>query len=342
MLAVEKYIPELKRLTQALSQAKRILITAPGAADGDSVGAQLALKYMIETKYPEAKVFIINDEPIPHRYQFMMGIESLQTPESAGLRGDDNFDLGILVDGGIDRAGRLVPYFERCTTTAFIDHHLISFEYPYTIRIVEPKASATTQLIYELAQTEYFLTPMSRGFAQAIFLGLIFDTGFFRHPNTSPSVLELGAKLLRSGFDFTEVGERGLLERTYNSLKLLSSTLAKADLRSEGKLIWASLTQSMLKDHKAVDDDREGIIDHMLLTTGVEVAMMFYELPSGQTRISFRSRSHFDVAAFARSLTEHGGGHDRAAGALINDPIETVVPATLAKLEKELAAFAKR
>ncbi len=342
MLAVEIYLPELKRLTEVLATAKRILVTAPGAADGDSVGAQLALKYMIETTFSGATVYIINDEPIPHRYQFMMGIESLLTPESAGLKGDEQFDLGILVDGGIDRAGRLIPYFERCKTTAFIDHHLISFEYPYTIRIVEPKASATTQLIYELSQTEYFRTPMNRSFGQAIFLGLIFDTGFFRHPNTSPAVLELGAKLLRSGFDFTEVGERGLLERTFNSLKLLSTTLAKAELRTEGKLIWAALTQAMLKDHKAVDDDREGIIDHMLLTTGVEVAMMFYELPSGQTRISFRSRSQFDVAAFARSLTEHGGGHDRAAGALINDPIENVVPATLAKLEKQLAAFVRK
>ncbi len=322
--------------------AKRVLITAPGAADGDSVGAQLALKMMIEHRFSQVKVFIINDEPIPPRYEFMAGIESLLTPETAKLTPQDKFDVGILVDGGIDRAGRLVEYFKRCPVTTFIDHHLISFEYPYSIRIVEPKASATTQLIFELSQTPYFATPCSRAFAQAIFLGLIFDTGFFRHPNTSPEVLELGAKLLRTGFDFTQVGERGLLERTFNSLKLLSSTLAKAEMRMGGKIIWAALRQQMMQQHQAVDDDREGIIDQLLLTTGVEVALIFFELTSGQTRLSLRSRSRFDVATFARSLTEHGGGHDRAAGALLELKIEEAMPWVLGKLDADFDDFMKR
>ncbi len=296
---------------------------------------------MIESRYPQATVFIVNDEPIPERYQFMTGIESLLTPETAGLTGSEVFDLGILVDGGIDRAGRLTDYFKRCPTTAFIDHHLISFDYPYSIRIVEPKASATTQLIYELSQSSYFETVLNRPFAQSIFLGLIFDTGFFRHPNTTPEVLELGAKLLRTGFDFTQVGERGLLERTYHSLKLLSTTLAQTQLLVGDKVIWASLTQAMLKAHDAVDDDREGIIDQMLLTTGVEVALVFYELASGDTRISLRSRSRYDVAHFARSLTEHGGGHDRAAGALLTVPIDVAIPDTLTKLQHDFGTFLK-
>lgn len=342
MFAIDKFLSELKRLTQALSTANRVLITAPGAADGDSVGAQLALKMMIEHRFPQAKVFIINDEPIPARYQFMAGIESLLTPETAHLTGSEKFDVGILVDGGIDRAGRLVSYFQRCPITCFIDHHLISYEYPYSIRMVEPKASATTQLIFELSQTQFFDMPLTRNFAQAIFLGLIFDTGFFRHPNTTPEVLELGAKLLRTGFDFTQVGERGLLERTFNSVKLVSTVLANTETRAGGRLIWAALTQDCLKKHHAVEDDREGIIDQLLLTTGVEAAVVFFELPTGQTRISLRSRSRFDVAAFARSLTEHGGGHDRAAGALLEKPIGEAVPWVLARLDADFEEFLKR
>lgn len=264
MVDANKFSNELRAFDSALKGARRVLITAPGNADGDSLGTQLALRRMLQFTYPQLDLRIINDEPLPERYLFMPDVEHVDTPETYAKTGvPAEFDLGIVVDGGIDRAGRVKEVFDRCSVKVFIDHHSVSADYPYTIRIVEPTASSTTELLFNLSQMPYFKTPLDKDFSQQIYLGLIFDTGFFRHSNTTPEVMELAAKLLRTGFDFTRVGERGMLERSFSSLQLLSYTLARAQLRSAGKIIFSTLTQDTLKSFKATDDDREGIIDHL-------------------------------------------------------------------------------
>jgi len=337
MVGYKKFHKELAELDKALKSSRRVLVTAPGLADGDSLGSQLALRRMITHRFPQCEVRIINDEKLPERYQFMPDVQYVQTPDSFALSGElSQFDLGLIVDGGIDRAGRVKEVYDKCPVRVFIDHHSVSIDYPYTIRVVEPMASSTTELIYHLSQSPMFSTPVDTEFAQQIYLGVIFDTGFFRHSNTTPEVMELAANLLRTGFDFTRVGERGMLERSFSSLQLLSYTLARAQLKANGRIIWSALTQDTLHSFHAADDDREGIIDHLFLTHGIEVAVLFFELPKQHTKISLRSQGAIDVAQFARGLTEHGGGHQKAAGANLEMPIDRAVEFVLKRLEEVL------
>lgn len=331
-----KFQSELKEFEAVLTSAKRVLITAPAAADGDSIGAQLAIRKMIRSKFP-CEVYIINDEALPERYQFLPDAEHSLTPETYALtKKSNNFDVGIIVDGGIDRAGRVKKIYDECKSRIFIDHHSVSCDYPYTLKMVEPAASATTELVYYISQSPMFNYTIDRDFSQHIYLGLIFDTGFFRHSNTTPEVMELAAKLLRTGFDFTRVGERGMLERTYGSLKLLASTLERAELKFGGKIIVSSLSQEMLREFSAEEDDREGIVDHLFLTKGIEVAVLLFELKDGNTKVSFRSQGELDVAKIARSLTIRGGGHTKAAGAFFEEPVEVVQDKVLMRLSEEI------
>src|SRR5262245_4520595 len=141
MTDAKKFSKELKELETALKGAKRALITAPGCADGDSIGTQLALRRMIVARYPQIDVIILNDEPLPERYLFLPDVEHVYTPESyEKTKKTLQFDLGFIVDGGIDRAGRVKEVYDRATTKVFIDHHAISADYSYTIKIVEPNA----------------------------------------------------------------------------------------------------------------------------------------------------------------------------------------------------------
>jgi bifunctional oligoribonuclease and PAP phosphatase NrnA len=337
LVNIRRFEKELAEIVKILGVSKRVLITAPGTADGDSIGAQLALRKMLLTAFPHLEVRVVNDEPLPERYHFLPDSEEALTPECCDAEKiSQKFDVGFIVDGGIDRAGRVREIFEACSTKVFIDHHAVSYDYPYTIRIVEPTASATTELMYHISQTPLFHTPVDRNFSQQIYLGLIFDTGFFRHSNTTAEVMELGAKLLRTGFDFTKVGERGMLERSFSSLKLMSDTLSQSQLRAEGKIIWSALTQEKLQEYNAIEDDREGIIDHLFLTRGTEVAVLFFEQPGNRTKISFRSQGRMDVAKFARSLTVQGGGHQKAAGAILLTKMSDCVEEVLRRLEEEL------
>ena len=335
MTDAKKFQAQLNEFEAALRSAGRVLLTSPGTADGDSVGAQLALRRMLAHRFPNLKIEIVNDDPLPDRYRFLPDVEHVQTPESFAKQGKSkDFDLGVIVDGGIDRAGRVKEWFDHCKVKVFIDHHSVSVDYPYTIRIVEPKASSTTELMYYLSQTSFFNTPIDADFAQQIYLGLIFDTGFFRHSNTTPEAMELGAQLLRTGFDFTRVGERGMLERTFASVQLLAATLNRAERIAGGKIIWSVITREKLDELGANDDDREGIIDHLFLTQGIDVAILFYEMSDRETRLSLRSHGNLDVARFARSLTKRGGGHTKAAGANIEVSFKECYKDVLEKLTK--------
>ncbi len=337
MLNTDKFVPQLQQLTPALEKAKRILVTAPGNADGDSIGSQLALRKMLHHRYPLAEVAIVNDEPLPSRYHFLPDVDSVHTLDSYDPSGQlGNFDVAFIVDGGIDRAGRVRPYFENAKVQVFIDHHVVSVDYPYTIKMVDPCASSNTELLYYLSQSPYFETPLDADFCQHIYLGLIFDTGFFRHSNTTPESMELAAMLLRTGFDFTRVGERGLLERSYSSLQLLSEILSLAKLEMGGRIIWSKVTQETMRKYGAESDDKEGIIDHLFLTVGIDVALIFFELGPASTKISLRSHGGIDVAKFARSLTVQGGGHKKAAGGMFQQPVDDVIPQVLKALEARI------
>ncbi|MFM8269460.1 MAG: DHH family phosphoesterase [Pseudomonadota bacterium] len=340
MVDIAQFNPQIESLGIALSSAQRILITAPGAADGDSIGAQLALQRMLKHRFPEKKVFVVNDELLPPRYQFLPDAESVYTPETLSeSKEKPEFDIAFVVDGGIDRAGRVKAWFDKTPTTVFIDHHAISCEYPYSLKLVDPLASATTELVYHLSQTPLFRTPIEPLFAQQIYLGLVFDTGFFRHSNTTPEAMTLAAELLKTGFDFTRVGERGMLERSLGSLRLMADTLTQAKTAANGKIIWSALSQSMLRKYDAIPDDREGIIDHLFLTHGVEVALLLFELGDSEVKLSLRSQGRVDVAKFARSLTVRGGGHSKAAGALLQMPIEQAASMVLEKLSVAVSHF---
>lgn len=337
MVAMRHFQEQIDELGRALMSAQRILITAPGAADGDSIGAQLALQRMLNQAFPKLQVFIVNDEELPPRYQFLPDAETVFVPETfAEAQHERKFDMAFVVDGGIDRAGRVKNWYDQTPTKVFIDHHAVSCDYPYTIRIVDPQASATTELMYHLSQTPLFKTRIDPQFAQHIYLGLVFDTGFFRHSNTTAEAMVLAAELLKTGFDFTRVGERGMLERSLGSLRLMADTLGQAETREQGKIIWSVLTQDMLRKYDAIPDDREGIIDHLFLTHGVEVALLLFELGPQEVKVSLRSQGKVDVAQFARSLTVRGGGHSKAAGALLEMPIQEAAASVLEKLSAEI------
>lgn len=341
MISVGKFRRELTELHTHLEHAKRVLITAPGTADGDSLGSQLALRTMLKHRYPHATIRVINDEALPPRYQFLPGVETVLTPERfSQLHESDEFDVGFVVDGGVDRAGRVRSLFDRCKKTVFLDHHAVSADYPYSIRIVEPNASSNTELIYHISQTAEFKTPIDPDFGQCVYLGLVFDTGFFRHSNTTPEAMELAAVLLRTGFDFTRVGERGMLERSYCGLQLLADTLSRAQQTANGRIIWSTLTMEHLKHREAITDDREGIIDHLFLTEGIEVAVLFIEMADQSVKVSLRSQGAVDVATFARSLTVKGGGHIKAAGANLDMGMREAIPYVLERLETEVQKVA--
>ena len=170
-----------------------IALTAPAGADGDSVGTQCALKEYFNSCYPNKTVRIINEDPCPARYRFLR--ESTYFEVSEQIKGPSP-ELWICVDGGPNRLGdHTTELWKQAKRKAQIDHHAFSScDLPVDIDINDDQAASTTEILFHFFNSIDF--KMSPSVAEALYVGLVYDTGLFKHSNTTPEVMRMGASLL--------------------------------------------------------------------------------------------------------------------------------------------------
>ena len=106
-------------------------------------------------------------------------------------------------------------------------------------------------------------------------------------------------------------------------LKLLNFTLGILRSECDGQLVWTKMTKDMIESSGVEFVDTDVIIDLIRAVKEVEVVIIFRELGERKTKVSFRSKHTVNVAKLASEFG--GGGHVRAAGASLNQPIDTVI-----------------
>ncbi len=322
---------------KAIEPYSNIALTAPAGADGDSVGTQSALRELLLQKYPEKKVRIVNEEPCPKRYLFLPQAKYFEVSKDILKGPRENWpDVLICVDGGASRIGdETTQLWDAAKSRGQVDHHAIGVQSKYDFRLYNPQAAATTEILFGMIQSLKFqLTP---SIAQAIYLGLIFDTGLFKHSNTRPETLEIGAKLLETGFDHTSTAEKGMLIKSPGAFKIMKYILNSAHFDFDGRYVWSALRYKEFQDAGGDSDDREGIIDNLFLVQGCEIAAFYFEKNPNEWKVSFRSRGH-DVASLAQTLNPSGGGHKQAAGCSLDGAEMSVLEVCHKAVKKTLDA----
>jgi phosphoesterase RecJ-like protein len=292
-------------LRVALTEAKSVLLTGPMDPDGDSFGACLALG-RAAAGFSSASIHIAG--AANYRYDWM--------PDADGLRSDAeldaSYDLVVVMDG--DR-GRLTPrvteIFAAAKTTALVDHHGSSSADGYGVVILNPDSPSTCEMVYQMF-CEWGVA-MDQAMATQLYTGIIFDTGGFKHENTQAATHRLAAELLDLGVSPAPIHGKVLNERTVPGLGLLGEVLSAAQFYHQGMVVIGKVTEEASRRLGIRSGDTEGVIDTMLNTAGVEVAVLATEA-KGAVKLSFRSKTRVNVAAIAADLAG-GGGHVRAAGA---------------------------
>jgi bifunctional oligoribonuclease and PAP phosphatase NrnA len=317
---------ELKEFLPKLAGFKSIAITAPAGADGDSVGTQCALLEIFESKLPGAKISVINEEPCPQRYLFLTGAQRFLVSADVLKRPKSEWpELMIVVDGGASRVGSdTAQLWTAAKARAQVDHHMITGPNDYSFRLYDPHAASTTELVFKWAQT--IGAKLTQTLAQAIYVGVIFDTGMFKHSNTKPETLGMAAELLKTGFNHTDTAEKALMIRSAGAFKMFQTVMHRAEVQLGGQYIWSVLDQKTFLAAGGDPDDREGLIDQLFLVEKCAVAALYFERRPGEWKISFRSRG-LDVAALAQSLNPSGGGHKQAAGCSLDGSQDSVLNA---------------
>lgn len=313
-------------LRQALNAARRILLTGPVDPDGDSLGACLALARGLR-QLVDAEVVVAGTPSF--RYAWMPGASNM-TPD-AEISGP--FDLAIVLDGD---QRRLVPAvaaaYQAAGQRAIIDHHVSTDPSGYDHVLLDPGAASTCEMVVALLRD--WGLGLDRDLAALLYTGLIFDTGGFRHSNTRPESHRLAAQLLETGIDHAAIAVRVLSERRPGGLRLIGVVLSSVQFFADGAVVLGRLSEAELATAGATSADVEGLVELLVFTTGVEVACLAIERGPTRVKLSLRSRSRVDVSALARVLAPGGGGHPRAAGAMLDETLE----AALARLPAALAA----
>jgi phosphoesterase RecJ-like protein len=308
-----------RRVGEALARrGQRVVLTTHVNADGDGVGSEVALWHLLTSLGIHAS--IANSTGIPSRFDFLVppGADASERAVKEIERADV---ITVLDISDLPRLGDLAPAVrKRSVPTVCIDHHVSPGTMPEGPRLVAPEASATSELVFDLAITMgWGIMP---AVARALYVGLLTDTGAFRFSNTTPRVLRVAAALLELGVDPEEIYERVYASAPEGRVRLLSEVLQTLVVEPDVGLAWLTVPPDALGRHDATADDLDGIVEFPRSIAGVRLALLFRQLASGRVKVSFRSMGDVDVAEFAQRFG--GGGHRKAAGASFDGSLAAV------------------
>ncbi|HIY04632.1 MAG TPA: bifunctional oligoribonuclease/PAP phosphatase NrnA [Candidatus Anaerotignum merdipullorum] len=291
-----------EEILRCVEQAKSIQIAGHTNPDGDAIGACLALGAALEAAGKTVTVLL---EPYAKKYEVIPNQHLVRQAEQKA-------DLFLALDcGDAERLGAAKEWFDQADCQINLDHHR-SNTYFAQWNYVDAEASSTCEIVYEFLQGTY---PMDTKIAAALYAGLIYDTGGFRHSSTSPKTMRIAGALMETGILFTEIYQQFFDSRSFSELKIMGQALENAELYFDGKVICATITAAEIAACHGTNKELDTIINYLKGVQGTEVACFLYEKTETEVKASFRGADGRDVCALAQKFG--GGGHVKAAGCSI-------------------------
>lgn len=314
----------LIELLDILDDAAHVVLSTHVNADGDGAGSQAALAAWLLGR--GKMVGIANPTGFPRRFAYLVPnrVEVLE-PGSAMDARVRNADVVLVVDTGEPRRiGRVAKHLPD-DRVLVLDHHPPAEGGIAGPGVRDPSACATGELVYDLftlAGAEWDPTMV-----QGVYVAIETDTGSFRFSNTSPRTHAIAADLLRRGVDPEGVYRRLHATVPIERIQMIRLSLEHLETDPDLPITWIAVPREVTHDMGADPDDLDDVADYARNIEGTEVAITFRETLDGATKISFRSNGDIDVNAIAREFG--GGGHVKAAGALVGAPMEATRPRVL-------------
>ncbi len=313
------------RILALLRGGGRFLVTSHVNPDGDSVASQCAVRIVIEALGGRAD--IVNNHPVPRTYRFLPGTSRFGTRPPKSWK---PYRAVIVLDCGDARRASGLLESRPPIPVVNIDHHASNPGYG-DLNLIVPDACSTAEIVYGLA-VSLGIRPEG-GLAEALYTGILTDTGSFRHGNATPRAFRIASLLVGAGIDPSRVAQAVYESVTFETLKVLGETLAGLRRTPDGRVSWIRLPYEVLGKLNSPAESEEWASYPRSLDTAV-ISVCFKENVPGQVRLSLRSKGTVDVAALAARWG--GGGHRNAAGATINGPFETVERDVIAAAERHL------
>ncbi len=310
-------------ILQECSGAKRIGISGHIRPDGDCVGSCLALCSFLRKQMPDTEVTVFLENP-PETFQDLVGFLDI----SGDFDVQEPMDVFFALDCSDDRLGGAQPIYESAVKKINIDHH-ISNKGCGNVSLVVPDASATAEVLYGLLENG-----MDAEIAEALYVGIIHDSGVFQYSNTSPKTMEIGAKLIQYGFNFPKIIEETFYQKTYLQTQIMGRALMESIRFMDGACIVSCVDKKEMEFYDVTSKDLDGIVNQLRNIKGVHCAIFMYQIDVLEYKVSMRSDEMVNVAEVASYFG--GGGHVRAAGCTMKGTFHDCVNNLSFHIEKQM------
>ena len=322
----------IPQLAKRILAASRIAIVTHLKPDGDAMGAGLALVRALTAKGKTAEFFVMG--PIETALKIIAGDTPFHHADNQPP-GDD-YDLIIITDTGAwSQLEPITAWLKKHhDKTIGIDHHARGDDVA-AHRFIDSKAVSTTAILVPLLdEMKCELTGGIGGVAEALFVGLATDSGWFRYENAGPEAFALAARLLKCGVNKSRLYQ--IIEETFGPqrLALEARALASLEFVRDGTVAIQSLTQSDFKTTGASLEDVTGLVNTPMTVGAVRVSILLTQTQPRLTKISLRSKPAMDEGDAFIDVNQlaarfGGGGHVHAAGARVNMDIDQAKAAVI-------------
>ncbi len=301
----------IKDFANILRKEKSVAVICHIRPDGDAIGSAVALYLGLNSINIKAQVFC--DDIIPQKFNFLESVRDIKRE----FKGD--FSAIIAVDSAdITRIGDFAIPFDSHKNTYNLDHHVSNNRYAKNNFVLDLASNAENvfALLKELGVN------ITKEIASLLLMGVMTDTGGFKHQNVTENTLSVASELVKLGADNTLIYYNCFTKQTKQRAKLFALTMGKIRYFLDDRFAVISIFQKDLEETGATPDQTEGFIDFIMGIEGVEVGASVMQIDKNKYKISFRARET-DVNAVAQAFG--GGGHVLASGCQIYGEYEEVI-----------------
>lgn len=296
--------------------AQKVAVVPHLRPDGDAIGSCMAVKLWLQQLGHQ--VVVISPSEVSVLYHFLPGAEKILNAEVQPAQAEQELksaELLIALDfSRTDRVGNLQAALESFSGyTLNIDHHKDSDAFA-DVFYWDASASSTCELVYRLMEELQMTDAITSPLADALYLGLVTDTGSFRFPSVSARVHRIVADLIERGCNFAAVhhflGSSFSAERMQYLGYALSTGL---QVWEDHHFAWIEIPLSIKEQYGYHAGYNEGIVNYTLAIRGVNLGVLLSE-DTDRVKLSFRSVGEFPANELAKAFG--GGGHHNAAGGI--------------------------
>ena len=301
----------LDNILEEINKANSIVILTHENPDGDAVGTALALYNALKQYGKNPDIIIPEYSKV---FEFLPGIDDIKKESNV-----EKYDLAISVDcATIKMLNGFANYFESAKMKIDIDHHGTNTMYG-DINFVNPVAPACAQILITIL--DYIGMEITKDIGSCILTGIITDTGGFKSSGVTAETFEFVAWLLNKGVNVSKIYRQVLQVKTKANFELHRIASDRIEFLEDGKIAFTYITEEDEQKVGAQNGDHEGIVEVGRDVEGVEVSIFVRQTDKG-CKVSLRSNDYVNVSDVC--LMFGGGGHQKAAGALIQGSIEQV------------------